>query len=120
MRGGVPCLLRESTYTAGYLGTAPLVTSMLMTHPQLADKPGTALMLGGMLSGVAAAVVSQPLDTVKTRMQANVGDPSGAYVTMTSGLRTMWYVHQIRNVMCAARALDSDAHLRVHEEPCGP
>jgi len=89
-RGGLPCLLRDGTYTAGYLGTAPLVTSVLMQDARLRDKPGTALMLGGMLSGVAASVLSQPLDTVKTRMQAHVVDPTGSYANMASGLRTMW------------------------------
>jgi hypothetical protein len=90
LRGGLPCLLRESTYTAGYLGTAPLVTTALVQLPLLADKPSTALMLGAMLSGVAAAVLSQPLDTVKTRMQGNVGDTTGPYASMTRGLRAMW------------------------------
>lgn len=33
-------------------------------------QPNTALIAGGIISGVVASVLTQPLDTVKTRMQA--------------------------------------------------
>ena len=90
MRGLGPCLLRESCYTAGYLGTAPLVTAMLLRRDAFKDSPSKALVMGAMLSGAAAAVITQPLDTVKTRMQANLEDPRQLYSSMGRGLRTLW------------------------------
>ncbi len=104
LRGAVPCMLRESAYTAGYLGTAPLVTGLLMRSSSLKDSPGTALLLGGMLSGVAASVITQPLDTVKTRMQANLQDPERRYSSLRQGMRTLWCV-------CSAPCCASSASL---------
>lgn len=87
-RGWLPCALREGCYVAGYLGTAPLACGLLMGSSLLQERPAGALVLGGVLSGCAAAVLTQPLDTVKTRMQARLDDP--AYSSMTRGLGALW------------------------------
>ena len=91
-RAGLPCALREAVYVAGYLGTAPLATSFLQQLPALEGRPDAALVLGGMASGAAAAVLTQPLDTVKTRMQANLVDAEGKYSSLRRGLATLWCV----------------------------
>lgn len=63
--------------------------------PQVFEgQPNAALMAGGIVSGVVASVLTQPLDTVKTRMQANLGDVDGPYSTFARGTRTL---------MCAGR-----------------
>lgn len=82
------CMLREAVYTGGYLGTAPLVKALLMGTPSLSERPNTALLLAGVVSGATAAVLTQPLDTVKTRMQAKLSSPE--YSSPLSSLRTVW------------------------------
>ena len=81
-------MLREAIYTGGYLGSAPLVKSLLESSPQLAERPNVALLLAGIMSGAGAAVLTQPLDTAKTRMQAKLDMPE--YATVTSSMRSMW------------------------------
>jgi hypothetical protein len=89
-------MAREAVYTGGYLGTAPLVKALLMGSPSLAESPNTALLLAGVTSGAAAAVITQPLDTVKTRMQANLGAP--AYASAAQALRTLWAEGGVRTL----------------------
>ena len=81
-------MLREAIYTGGYLGSAPLVKALLESSPHLSERPNVALLLAGVVSGAGAAVLTQPLDTAKTRMQANLGMPE--YATATSSIRTLW------------------------------
>ena len=82
------CMAREAIYTGGYLGTAPIVKAVLEQSPALAPHPNAALLLAGVASGAAAAVLTQPLDTAKTRMQANLGD--AAYSSAWRSMRTLW------------------------------
>lgn len=133
-RGLPPCMAREAIYTAGYLGSTPVVKEHLMNlsvrfpralvfrsstrpvdyfaravffihsdtvaaraaaaslriglapppadsnpPPQVFEgQPNAALLAGGIVSGVVASVLTQPLDTVKTRMQARQGPPAAA------------------------------------------
>ena len=82
------CMLREAIYTGGSLGTTPLVKALREGSPHLAERKNSALLLAGIVSGAAASVLTQPLDTAKTRMQANLGVPE--YATATSSIRTLW------------------------------
>ena len=82
------CMLREAIYTGGYLGTTPLVKALLEGSPHFAERNNSALLLAGIVSGAAASVLTQPLDTAKTRMQANLGVLE--YATATSSIRTLW------------------------------
>ena len=43
-----------------------------------------------MLSGAAAAVLTQPFDTVKTRMQANLRESQETYSSFTRTLQMLW------------------------------
>ena len=90
------CSLREAIYTGGYLGSAPLVKTLLEKSPQLSERPNVALLLAGIVSGATAAVLTQPLDTAKTRMQANLG--VRVYATATSSIRTLWREGGVRTL----------------------
>ena len=89
-------MAREAIYTGGYLGTAPIVKAVLEKSPALADHPNAALLLAGVASGAAAAVLTQPLDTAKTRMQANLGD--AAYSSAWRSMRTLWHEGGMRTL----------------------
>jgi len=89
-RGQTMALGRESVYAACYLGLCPLLAAELdgraaggsaaprggaEPHSPPAGPHGVTLVLAGTAAGLVAALGSQPFDTVKTRMQAYMGDP---------------------------------------------
>lgn len=69
-KGLSPTLVRESLYTAGYLGVAPILREKLSEAPIIGDTPGGPMVASGIAAGLLATVSTQPLDTIKTRMQA--------------------------------------------------
>ena len=90
-RGQTMALGRESVYAACYLGLCPLLAAELDARraagaggPAAALAPaapgasanpaGATLVAAGTVAGLIAALGSQPFDTVKTRMQAYMGD----------------------------------------------
>ncbi|KAK9824556.1 hypothetical protein WJX72_011293 [[Myrmecia] bisecta] len=81
--------VRESVYTAGYLGLMPVLSEILSGHPAMQQFPaGTPLLLSGLTAGLAAALLTQPADTAKTRMQAFLNhDTHPQYRTAVSTLR---------------------------------
>lgn len=62
-------MMRESLYTAGYLGVAPLLKAKLTGHSAFEGTPGAALVVSGVSAGILATLTSHPADTIKTRMQ---------------------------------------------------
>lgn len=73
-RGMMACSLRESVYTAGYLGLSPVITARLQQTPTFeSSSPLVAKITGACLAGTAAAIVTHPVDTAKTVIQADIG-----------------------------------------------
>lgn len=67
--------IRESIYTGSYLGLCPVLKSHIDQMAIFRDgPPGTSLVLSGASAGLFASLVTQPIDTAKTRMQAFI-DP---------------------------------------------
>lgn len=86
-----PTFFREGLYTGGYLGVTPVVLELLKGHPALEGYPAqTPLIIAGVTGGLLAVTTTQPLDTVKTRMQANVVPKETP--EYTSSLSTMRHV----------------------------
>ena len=66
-------VIRESVYTGSYLGLCPVLQDYIAgTSWARQGPPGTALVVSGISAGLFASVVTQPIDTAKTRMQAFV------------------------------------------------
>ena len=74
-RGFVSMAVRESIYTAGYLGAAPVITAQLSQMDIFKGKEFVAGLSGACIAGTAAALLTHPVDTAKTCMQS---DLSGA------------------------------------------
>ncbi|KAL6771419.1 hypothetical protein ACKKBG_A26290 [Auxenochlorella protothecoides x Auxenochlorella symbiontica] len=70
-KGLAATMMRESLYTAGYLGVAPLLKAKLTGHSAFEGTPGAALVVSGVSAGILATLTSHPADTIKTRMQAH-------------------------------------------------
>ena len=81
-------LCRESLYAGCYLGVCPLLKARLDAIVEekkriasfsslsfSAPPPGATLVASGACAGLLAAVLTQPIDTVKTRMQAYMEQP---------------------------------------------
>ena len=68
-----PTAIRESAVTGAYLGLCPVLKEFLDRQPALHNAPpGSSLVLAGISAGLFAALITQPFDTAKTRMQAFV------------------------------------------------
>lgn len=68
------CAFREGFYCAGYLALAPIISRRIIESydPQTAGGKVSASLAGAAGGGVAAAVLSHPLDYIKTNMQSDV------------------------------------------------
>ncbi|CAM6091843.1 unnamed protein product [Calypogeia fissa] len=97
-RGLSPTAVREGIFTACYLGMKPIVQEELMLWPghSLENRPNLTSFLAASTSGLLAAVVTHPFDTIKTRMQANLDVP--IYRTMTSTAKVVWTEGGIRQL----------------------
>ncbi|CAI5468138.1 unnamed protein product [Closterium sp. Yama58-4] len=88
-RGTNPAVVREAIFTGAYLGVIPVMTEhMEKAWPVFAERPVAAMATASVLAGVGAAVLTQPFDTVKTRMQANLADPN--FRSMSGTFARMW------------------------------
>ena len=79
-----PTIVREAIFTGAYLGVIPIMRArMETTWPEVfASRPVTSMAIASVLAGVGASVATQPFDTVKTRMQANLGNPAFRWVSV--------------------------------------
>lgn len=72
LRGFSACAVRESIYTAGYLGLSPVVTEHLNKMESFQQNPLMANILGACIAGTTASIITHPADTVKTMVQADI------------------------------------------------
>lgn len=76
-RGLFSCMVRESIYTMGYLGVAPVIQDRLLTSDGSygnyfrTNKIATSI-LSAILGGSFAAVLTHPVDTAKTCVQSDL------------------------------------------------
>jgi len=70
LRGNVASTLRESVYTAGYLGIVPATQKFMKRNYGVPSYIGD--IVGAAVGGFVCTFVSHPLDTVKTCMQGDV------------------------------------------------
>jgi len=80
-KGFIPTAIRESLFTCGYLGLGPVLKEQLISAaPEtFKDKPMLAAALGSIFAGLLAASLTQPADTVKTRLQGDINGPATVY-----------------------------------------
>eukprot|EP00898_Chlorokybus_atmophyticus_P000680 jgi/Chlat1/1612/Chrsp127S01872 len=89
-KGMAPCIFRESVYTAAYLGLSPLLKEELMANSRLfQSSQQAASLVSALVSGVTASLLTQPADTIKTRMQAHLG-PHEPYNTTKETAQKVW------------------------------
>jgi len=74
MRGLKACMVREAVYTGGYLGLAPVLSELLQQsgNPIFDGNPIVSAICGSIVAGVTASLVTHPVDTAKTNLQADV------------------------------------------------
>ncbi len=65
----IPTATRDGLVTAGYLGLSPVMTTSLEKTSLASHSPAITQVCAGIASGVVAAFLTQPADTIKTRMQ---------------------------------------------------
>ena len=74
---------RDGLYTAGYLGVSPVLQQLLTESELTKGQNPTVIFVGaGMTAGLLAAALTQPVDTIKTRLQARTppqSSPAGAH-----------------------------------------
>ena len=71
----VPTATRDGLVTAGYLGLSPVTSAFLETTSLASEAPAVTQVCAGIVSGVIAAILTQPADTIKTRMQVAFSHP---------------------------------------------
>ena len=93
-RGFTSCAVRESIYTAGYLGVGPVATQHIKTmHPFFSENEQAARIAGSCFAGTMAAVKTHPVDTAKTCMQGDMA--STTYRNARSALGQVYSEHGI-------------------------
>ena len=74
-RGFIPCSSRESLYTCGLLTLSPLIENSMVNKYKLFEKKNIySSMSASIISGLFSGLVTQPFDTIKTHMQANLNN----------------------------------------------
>ena len=72
-RGFYSTVVRESIYTGGYLGLAPVFAKAIKANVDaLKDNEFGAALAGSVVAGVISALLTHPADTAKTCMQADL------------------------------------------------
>jgi len=72
-RGFSAMAIREAIYTGGCLGLSPVLTKLIHEAHGSDNMPLVDMLVGSLVAGVSAAVLTHPADTVKTVYQADIG-----------------------------------------------
>jgi len=87
-KGLAPTTLRAGITVAGYLGMTPVLSSYLVRAPWIGkDSQLLSSGLASCTAGIATAVLTQPIDTIKTRMQSDLTGkvtPAAAQAMLTA------------------------------------
>lgn len=84
-------MAREGLYTAGYLGICPALKEYLEAQNMATGVPGGPMLIAGITGGLFASLGTQWADTIKTRMQSNMGpDAPPQYARVMSTARAMY------------------------------
>ncbi|KAL2653201.1 hypothetical protein R1flu_021329 [Riccia fluitans] len=97
-RGLPPTVVREGFFTAAYLGANPVLQEKFHAAESLRAQPAMSTVLAAVVSGSTATFVTHPFDTVKTRMQANLGPQE--YRSVTSTAKTLFKEGGVRAFYC--------------------
>ncbi|KAL3684991.1 hypothetical protein R1sor_003013 [Riccia sorocarpa] len=109
-RGLPPTVVREGFFTAAYLGANPMLQEKFHAAERFKSQPTMATVLAAVLSGSISTFVTHPFDTVKTRMQANLGPQEYRSVASTAkmllkegGLRSFYcgFLPRLQRIICA-------------------
>jgi hypothetical protein len=82
MRGFFMSCGREGIFTSGYMGIAPSLNSHFKEQ---GFDPYVSKMGGSIASGIVAATLSHPMDTIKTCMQGDLEKKQYGSLTQTAG-----------------------------------
>jgi len=92
-RGMLSTMGREAAYTSGYLGMAPI--AFLTVKEYVSNEP-LAMVCSGIFAGTIAAMLSHPLDTGKTVMQADIARKQ--YPTALSAIRAYYNMYGVTSL----------------------
>lgn len=93
MRGFSACAGREAIYTAGYLGLSPVAIAHLSQMDSFKENTLAANLVGACGAGIVAALITHPIDTCKTMIQADI---EGA--KFSSARKAMSHLHSTEGI----------------------
>jgi len=92
-RGMISTAGREAAYAGGYLGLAPIAFTFTKEH--IPNEP-LAMVVAGIFAGSIGSLLSHPVDTGKTVMQADIAKKT--YPTALSAMRAYYKMYGITSL----------------------
>ena len=81
LRGFMPTAVRDGGFTAGYLAISPLIQDKAKEY--ISNEVVTSIG-SGIAAGLVATTITHPWDTIKTKMQASLENPSAKSMLKTT------------------------------------
>lgn len=79
-KGLLPCAIRESIYTGGYLGLAPVTANYIQNKFDINLFYST--IYGSLLTGTITSLITHPFDTTKTVIQTEISKKNNTFTKM--------------------------------------